>query len=131
MREAAAAVSKGVCRECIELRLGVPQLGRGEPCCAISSTTSSRVRVSQAVASATAPSSPRADAGTSLERIEALLAQGLERAEGQGDLGPDSNIIALARFFVAALQGSRLTGKVCPNRQVVVDVAERTLRVLD
>jgi TetR/AcrR family transcriptional repressor of nem operon len=73
----------------------------------------------------------RADVRTSLERIETLLAQALERAKGRGELGPDSDVTALARFFMAGFQGLRLIGKVYPDRRVLEDVAATMVRVLD
>jgi len=67
----------------------------------------------------------------SLERIEAAFRDALGRAKARGEIGPSTDVTALARFFTAGIQGLRLIGKANPNRAVLDDIAGVMLRSLD
>ena len=66
----------------------------------------------------------------SLARIEAAFQEGLASAQARGELAPDSNPAALARFFTAGIQGMRLVGKANPDRSVLNDISATMLRCL-
>lgn len=72
-----------------------------------------------------------AEVRSALQRIEALLRESLARGKTRGELPKNTDVTALARFFVAAFQGLRLVGKVNPDRKALEDIAAATLRVLD
>ena len=78
----------------------------------------------------------RLDRGTasrvrrSLARIETAFRDGLASARGRGELAPDSDPAALARFLTAGIQGLRLVGKANPDRAVLDDIARTMLRCL-
>src|SRR5262245_4823303 len=58
-----------------------------------------------------------------LEQNEATFRAALARGRDNGELAPETDVDALARFFVAGLQGLRLVGKTNPDRAVLEDVA--------
>ena len=66
-----------------------------------------------------------------LERIEATFAAAFERAQARGEIAADADTIALARFFLAAIQGLRLVGKANPDRRALEDVKRVMLTCLD
>ena len=66
-----------------------------------------------------------------LERVEATFRSALASAKARGELPPDADVGALARFLVAAIQGLRLMGKTGAGREVLEDVAGVMLRCLD
>jgi TetR/AcrR family transcriptional repressor of nem operon len=66
-----------------------------------------------------------------LGRNEATFRAALVRGRERGELAPDADVDALARFFVAAFQGLRLIGKSIPDRAVLEDVAATMLLCLD
>jgi TetR/AcrR family transcriptional repressor of nem operon len=66
-----------------------------------------------------------------LERIEAAFRDALGRAKARGELAPYADVVALARFFTAGIQGLRLVGKATPDRAALRDVAGVMLRSLD
>jgi TetR/AcrR family transcriptional regulator, transcriptional repressor for nem operon len=66
-----------------------------------------------------------------LERVEGILRAGLERARRNGELAADTDPDALAKYFVAGIQGMRLIGKIRPERAALSAVAATMLRVLD
>jgi TetR/AcrR family transcriptional regulator, transcriptional repressor for nem operon len=65
-----------------------------------------------------------------MQCIESILHEALESARARGELRADTDIRALARFFMAAFQGLRLVGKVNSDRRTLEDIAAATLRVL-
>jgi TetR/AcrR family transcriptional repressor of nem operon len=67
----------------------------------------------------------------SLQRIEAAFRDALGRAKARGELAPYADVVALARFFTAGIQGLRLVGKASPDRAVLRDVAAVMQRCLD
>ena len=66
-----------------------------------------------------------------LAQNEATFRAALVRGQERGELAPDADVDALARFFVAGLQGLRLIGKSNPDRAVLEDVAATMLLCLD
>ena len=79
---------------------------------------------------------PRHDRGAltrvrqGLARTEATFHEALMRAQQQGELKPDADVQALARFLTASFQGLRLVGKANPDRAVLEDIARTILRCL-
>lgn len=66
----------------------------------------------------------------SLGRVEATFRAALARAKERGELSPDADPAALARFLTAGIQGLRLVGKANPDRAALDDVAAVMLRCL-
>ena len=66
-----------------------------------------------------------------LAQNEETFRAALVRGRDRGELPPDCDVGALARFFVAGFQGLRLIGKSNPDRVVLEDVAATMLRCLD
>jgi TetR/AcrR family transcriptional repressor of nem operon len=64
-------------------------------------------------------------------RIEATFRSAFEQAQKRGDLASDSDVEALARYFVVTIQGLRLMGKTISDRDVLEDVVGVMLRSLD
>jgi TetR/AcrR family transcriptional repressor of nem operon len=79
---------------------------------------------------------PRHDRGAlarvrqGLARTEAAFHEALMRAKERGELAPDADVRALARFLTASFQGLRLVGKANPDRAVLEDTARTILRSL-
>ena len=67
----------------------------------------------------------------SLGRIEATFRDALGAAKERGELRPDSDVVELARFLTAGIQGLRLVGKTNPDRAALEDIARVMLRCLD
>ncbi|MGH8695382.1 MAG: TetR family transcriptional regulator C-terminal domain-containing protein, partial [Burkholderiales bacterium] len=67
----------------------------------------------------------------SLQRIETAFRDALGRAKARGELAPAADVVALARFLTAGIQGLRLVGKATPDRAALRDVAGVMLRCLD
>ena len=67
----------------------------------------------------------------SLARIEAEFASALEAAQGRGEIAKRADVLALARFITAGIQGLRLVGKANPDRKALEDVTAVMLRALD
>lgn len=66
-----------------------------------------------------------------LARIEAVFRAAFVRAQERGELPADTDIDALARFFVTSVQGLRLMGKTMTERDVLDDIAGVMLRCVD
>jgi TetR/AcrR family transcriptional regulator, transcriptional repressor for nem operon len=66
-----------------------------------------------------------------LQRVEAAFRDGFARAKARGEFASDTDIDALARFFVATTQGLRVIGKSTADRGVLEDIARVMLRTLD
>jgi TetR/AcrR family transcriptional repressor of nem operon len=67
----------------------------------------------------------------SLGRIEAAFRDALGRAKLRSEIAPTADIVALARFLTAGIQGLRLVGKATPDRAALEDIAGVMLRCLD
>ena len=67
----------------------------------------------------------------SLQRIENTFAEALEKAQANGELSKTSDVVALAHFLTAGIQGLRLVGKANPDRKTLEDIAAVMLRSLD
>jgi TetR/AcrR family transcriptional repressor of nem operon len=65
-----------------------------------------------------------------LGRTETIFREALIRGRARGELEPQADVNALARFLVAGIQGLRLVGKVNPDRAALKDVASTLLRCL-
>ncbi|MFI1100315.1 TetR/AcrR family transcriptional regulator [Streptomyces melanogenes] len=65
------------------------------------------------------------------EQLETLLHAALERARAQGELPPERDPRALARLFLALMQGMRVMGKVSDDPARVREAAEAALTLLD
>jgi TetR/AcrR family transcriptional repressor of nem operon len=65
-----------------------------------------------------------------LAGTEALFRNALERGHACGELAPDTDLQALARYLTAAFQGLRLIGKVNPDRSTLNDIASTMLQCL-
>lgn len=72
-----------------------------------------------------------AAAGSALTRIETAFRKALERAVDQGELPPDANVRALARYFTSTLQGLVVMGKASASRAAIKDVINVALSVLE
>ena len=66
-----------------------------------------------------------------MDRLEATFRDAFARAREQGDLSPDADIDALARFFLSNSQGLRLMGKTNADRRALEDIAKIALRGLE
>jgi TetR/AcrR family transcriptional repressor of nem operon len=66
-----------------------------------------------------------------LARNEAIFRAALARGVDRGELAAGADTVALARFFVAGLQGLRLVGKSNPDRALLEDVAATMLLCID
>lgn len=73
----------------------------------------------------------RGPVGGSLARLEAAFRRALERARAQGELAPDRDVRALARFLTSSAQGLSVMAKAFPERAVLEDVVAVVLRALD
>jgi TetR/AcrR family transcriptional repressor of nem operon len=79
---------------------------------------------------------PRSDRGAltqvrqGLGRTEAVFREALARAKARGELQPEADVDALARFLTAGIQGLRLVGKVNPDRSALEDIAATMLKCL-
>ena len=65
-----------------------------------------------------------------LERVETAFRQGLAQAKARSEISEQSDIGALARYFVAGTQGLRLIGKTTSNREVLEDIAGQIVHVV-
>jgi TetR/AcrR family transcriptional regulator, transcriptional repressor for nem operon len=66
-----------------------------------------------------------------LQRNEGHFRHALIAAKARGELKPDADVAALARFFVASIQGMRLVGKADADRATLRDIAKVMLTCLD
>ena len=66
-----------------------------------------------------------------LGRIEKAFHRALGRAVEAGELSPDVNVRALARFFTGTAQGLVVMGKAGPGRATLNDIVDTALSVLD
>jgi TetR/AcrR family transcriptional repressor of nem operon len=63
--------------------------------------------------------------------VEGIFRAALDRAQSLGEIGAEKDTKALARFFVATVQGMRAMGRVQPKRKALQAVAELALGVLE
>jgi TetR/AcrR family transcriptional repressor of nem operon len=63
-----------------------------------------------------------------LGRTESVFAEALARGKARGELAAGTDVVALARYLVASIQGLRLVGKVNPDRAALDDIARTMLR---
>ena len=68
---------------------------------------------------------------TNQAQVEALFEDALRRAQQSGELAPDKDARALARFFLASIQGMRATARASSNRAGLEQVARVALSALD
>jgi TetR/AcrR family transcriptional repressor of nem operon len=68
---------------------------------------------------------------TNQAEVEAIFENALRRAQRCGELAPDKDAGALARFFLATIQGMRSTARVSSNRAALEQVARVALSTLD
>ncbi|WP_171168069.1 TetR/AcrR family transcriptional regulator [Streptomyces sp. I05A-00742] len=67
---------------------------------------------------------------SALDELETAIAGALLRARAQGELRPDADPRALARFLVTFLQGLRVIGKTADGRRRLEDAVEQALGLL-
>ena len=66
-----------------------------------------------------------------LARMEKAFYQALTRAQAQGEIRPQHNLHALARFLVSSAHGSAVIAKTAPQKEVLEDIVNVTLSVLN
>lgn len=66
-----------------------------------------------------------------IARTEQAFLAALERARTAGEIAPERDLPALARFLTSSLQGLRVTARAMPDRQRLEDIVQATLSVLD
>ena len=64
-------------------------------------------------------------------KTEAIFTGSLQRAQAGGEVSANQNPAALARFFVATIQGMRAMAKLNSNRKALEEVAKLALSTLD
>ncbi len=67
----------------------------------------------------------------SMGRVEATFRAALVLARERGEIESGADVVALARFLVAGIQGLRLVGKANPDRAALEDIASVILRCLE
>ena len=67
---------------------------------------------------------------TNQAEVEAIFENALRRAQRSGELAPDKHAGALARFFLATIQGMRSTARASSNRAALEQVARVALSTL-
>ncbi len=68
---------------------------------------------------------------TNQAEVEAIFEDALRRAQRTGELVADKDAGALARFFLATIQGMRATARASSNRAGLEQVARVALSILD
>jgi TetR/AcrR family transcriptional repressor of nem operon len=68
---------------------------------------------------------------TNQAEVEAIFEDALRRAQRSGELAPGKDAAALARFFLATIQGMRATARASSNRPALEQVARIALSTLD
>jgi TetR/AcrR family transcriptional regulator, transcriptional repressor for nem operon len=68
---------------------------------------------------------------TNQAEVEAIFENALRKAQRSGELAPDKDAGALARFFLATIQGMRSTARASSNRAALEQVARVALSTLD
>jgi TetR/AcrR family transcriptional repressor of nem operon len=67
----------------------------------------------------------------SMKRVEAAFYQALVSARRAGEIRTKRDLRSLARFLTSSVQGLRVMGRVNPDRQALMEVAEFILAALD
>ena len=67
----------------------------------------------------------------SLQRVEKAFEHALRNAQRQGDISPESDPVALARFLTCTIQGLRVMAKVNPDQQALSQMTATALSVLN
>lgn len=67
---------------------------------------------------------------SSWDHLETVLVGGLIRARAQGEIAPDKDPHALARFLLVVIEGVRVLGKGHPNAERLHDGVDQALSVL-
>ncbi|MEV4198305.1 TetR/AcrR family transcriptional regulator [Micromonospora globbae] len=80
-----------------------------------------------------APHDPQAArrVAASWDHLETAIASALIRAQAQGELAPDKDPRALARFLLVLMQGIRVVGKVQAEPRRLRDAVTQALALLD
>jgi TetR/AcrR family transcriptional repressor of nem operon len=68
---------------------------------------------------------------TNQAEVEAIFEDALRRAQRSGELAPGKDPVALAKFFLATIQGMRATARASSNRAALEQVARIALSTLD
>ncbi|MEQ9642424.1 MAG: TetR/AcrR family transcriptional regulator [Alphaproteobacteria bacterium] len=68
--------------------------------------------------------------GSAFDAIEGEIHVALARGQAAGEIAPDTDIRALARFLVSTIQGLRLVAKANPHRDRLVDIVDVALRTV-
>ena len=68
---------------------------------------------------------------TNLQQIENTFYKALVSAQQQGELKPDQDLRALARYLTASMQGLRVISKATPDPDVLRDIVKVVLSVLE
>ena len=68
---------------------------------------------------------------TNQAEVEAIFENAVRRAQRSGEIAPDKNAAALARFFLATIQGMRSTARASSNHAALEQVARVALSTLD
>ena len=64
-------------------------------------------------------------------QVEAIFEEALRRSQQCGELAPQKDARAIARFLVATIQGMRATARASSNRAALEQVARLALSILD
>lgn len=67
----------------------------------------------------------------SLEKIETVFREALDRAKSRGEISAGADTTALACYLVSGIQGLRLVGKARPERAILNGIAEIMLNRLN
>ncbi len=67
----------------------------------------------------------------SMGRVEEMFRAAFVLARERGEIASGADVVALARFLVAGIQGLRLVGKANPDRAALEDIASVILRCLE
>lgn len=68
---------------------------------------------------------------SNFKRIEQAFYQALLKGQSQGEISPDQDLHALARFLTCNLQGLRVMSRVNPNPKTLQDVVQVIVSVLN
>ena len=69
--------------------------------------------------------------GDNQAEVESIFADALRRGQRGGELGAESDAGALAKFFVATIQGMRAMARLKSDRRALRQVARIALAVFD
>ena len=66
-----------------------------------------------------------------MRRIEQALYEALVRARRAGEIRPQKDLRALARYLTSSIQGLQVMGKILPDKRALLDIAEIIVAALD